>query len=155
MDSKNLDDFISIGIRIGVFTEIIPVDKRDTNLYTLTSEEQAAFRSQILTYRTTKPIYLIHSPGDEEYFGGCVSAGRGFAHITPTGDLTPCPVLNIATHNLKASSLKEGLASPLFVAIRKNENLLETNGVPCALFAHPKEVGAIANTVGAYQTNNN
>ncbi|MHA1277745.1 MAG: hypothetical protein ACTSQ8_11175 [Candidatus Helarchaeota archaeon] len=56
----------------------------------------------------TKQIFLLHSPGDEEYMGGCVSAGRGFAHITPMGDLTPCPVSNIATHNLTKASLREG-----------------------------------------------
>jgi MoaA/NifB/PqqE/SkfB family radical SAM enzyme len=154
MNSKYIDDFISLGIRIGVFTEIIPINTRGITLHMLTNEERAAFRSQILTYRATKPLYLIHSPGDEEYFGGCVSAGRGFAHITPTGELTPCPVSNIATHNLTTSSLKEGLASPLFVAIRENEHLLETNGVPCALFGHPKEIEVIVDTVGAYQTNN-
>lgn len=119
----------------------------------LTPGEREKFRAQMLLYRETKPIYIIHSPGDEEYFGGCVSAGRGFAHITPAGDLTPCPISNIATHNLTTSSLREGLASPLFVEIRENEHLLETEGLPCALFAHPKEVEVLAKAVGAYRTN--
>jgi len=48
---------------------------------------------------------LIHSPGDEVLFGGCLSAGRGFAHVAPNGDLTPCPVSLLATHNLKISNL--------------------------------------------------
>ncbi|MDD1777757.1 MAG: hypothetical protein LUQ65_06260, partial [Candidatus Helarchaeota archaeon] len=95
---------------------------------------------------------LIHSPGDEELMGGCVSAGRGFAHITPSGDLTPCPVSNIATHNLTRSSLRQGLLSPLFKAIREQEHLLETEGTPCALFAHPEEVAALAKEVCAYRT---
>ena len=104
----------------------------------------------MLEYRENKPIYLIHSPGDEKFFGGCVSAGRGFAHITPAGDLTPCPVSNIATHNLLRSRLSDALDSPLFHEIRKNEHLLETEGLPCALFAHPREVAALAKAVGAY-----
>ena len=118
----------------------------------LNSEERARFRSQILNYRATKNIYLVHSPGDEEYFGGCVSAGRGFAHVTPTGDLTPCPVSNIATHNLTKEKLRDGLLSPLFRKICENEHLLETDGMPCALFAHPKEVDELARSVGAYRT---
>jgi len=81
----------------------------------LKPEERREFRAQILKFRSTKPIFIIHSPGDEEYFGGCVSAGRGFAHITPAGDLTPCPVSNIATHNLTNSTLREGLASPIYI----------------------------------------
>jgi len=82
-----------------------------------------------------------------------VSAGRRFAHVTPAGDLTPCPVSNIATHNLSSSTLRDGLASPLFREIRENEHLLETDGMPCALFAHPKEVEELAKSVGAYRTN--
>ncbi|UCH87959.1 MAG: radical SAM protein [Thermoplasmata archaeon] len=118
----------------------------------LTAAERAEFRAKILSFRKNKPIYIVHSPGDEEFFGGCVSAGRGFAHITPSGDLTPCPVSNIATHNLTKSSLTEGLASPLFKEICANEHLLENGDTPCALFAHPKEVDELAKAVGAYRT---
>jgi len=125
--------------------------KNDHSLL-LKSEERREFRAQILKIRSTKPIFIIHSPGDEEYFGGCVSAGRGFAHVTPAGDLTPCPVSNIATHNLINSTLREGLASSLFKEICKNEHLLETEGMPCALFDHPEEVSALAKLVGAYKT---
>jgi hypothetical protein len=81
-----------------------------------------------------------------------VSAGRGFAHITPMGDLTPCPVSNIATHNLTKAPLRTALASPLFQRIRDSEHLLETEGMPCALFAHPREVDELADEVGAYRT---
>ncbi len=132
--------------------ETINWDTKNDHLLMLTPEERAEFRAQMLNYRETKPIYIVHSPGDEEYFGGCVSAGRGFAHITPTGDLTPCPVSNIATHNLTTTTLREGLESPLFEEIRENEHLLETEGIPCALFAHPKEVDDLAESVGAYRT---
>jgi len=40
----------------------------------------------------------------------------------------------------------------LFSEIRANEHLLETEGMPCALFAHPKEVDELAESVGAYKT---
>ena len=119
----------------------------------LNPDERCRLRETMLEYRQTKPIYIVHSPGDEEYFGGCVSAGRGFAHVTPKGDLTPCPVSNIATHNLIKDSLRDGLASTLFKRICEDEHLLETDGLPCALFAHPKEVNELARSVGAYRTN--
>ncbi len=168
MKEKNIDYLINQGIRLGVFLEYIPLtpgfdpqnDSADDlnkfendHLLMLTSEERIKFRDQILKYRSEKSIYIIHSPGDEENHGGCVSAGRGFAHITPNGDLTPCPVSNVATHNLTKSTLQEGLACSLFEEIRKNEHLMENEGTPCALFAHPKEVEALARAVGAYRTN--
>ena len=178
MDATQLDRFIARGVRLGFFIEYIPttpeyeylsqlessgsgirgaskMNERAVNgdhALMLTREERAMFREHILRYRAAKPIYLIHSPGDEEFFGGCVSAGRGFAHVTPAGDLTPCPVSNVATHNLLTSSLREGLASPLLKEIRANEHLLETEGTPCGLFAHPKEVEALARAVNAYRT---
>jgi len=157
MDPENIDLLISQGIRIGTFIEYIPLTPTHTtgdsdHDLMLTSKERKLFRSQMLSYRDSKSIYIVHSPGDEEFFGGCVSAGRGFAHITSMGDLTPCPISNIATHNLTTSTLREGLASPLFTEIRANDHLLETEGMPCALFAHPKEVDELAESVGAYKT---
>jgi len=162
MNPENIDNLIKQNIRMLFLIEYIPqtplpltkTESTDHSLL-LEPEERREFRAQVLKFRSTKPIFIIHSPGDEEYFGGCVSAGRGFAHITPAGDLTPCPVSNIATHNLTNSTLREGLASPLFKEICKSEHLLETEGMPCALFAHPEEVSALAKLVGAYKTDLN
>jgi MoaA/NifB/PqqE/SkfB family radical SAM enzyme len=179
MDSAMLDDFVKQGVRLGFFIEYIPTapgsadahqpssccpanpnedsmssaSAADDHALMLSRDERELFRAHVLQYRASNPLYLIHSPGDEEFFGGCVSAGRGFAHVTPTGDLTPCPVSNVATHNLGSSTLSQGLASPLFRLIRENEHLLETEDSPCGLFAHPKEVDELARAVGAYRTN--
>jgi len=150
MEPKNIDDLISKGVRLALLLEYIPVDN-DIELM-LTENESIEFRKMVLHYRETKQIFLIHSPGDEEYMGGCVSAGRGFAHVTPLGDLTPCPVSNIATHNLTKSTLKDGLKSQLFKIIRENEHLLETNGSPCALFSHPEELNNLVKKVKTYRT---
>jgi len=154
IEEKAIDNLIEQGIRIGFFLEYIPTKPGGIESYLMLSdEERATFRKMILKNRKEKKIYLVHSPGDEELMGGCVSAGRGFAHVTPGGDLTPCPVTNLATHNLKSSSLKQALASPFFKFIRENEGLLETEGVPCALFAHQEELQKIVKNVGAYTAN--
>jgi MoaA/NifB/PqqE/SkfB family radical SAM enzyme len=150
MESKNIDDLISKGVRLTFLLEYIPVDN-DIELM-LTENESKEFRKKVLHYRETKQIFLIHSPGDEEYLGGCMAAGRGFAHITPSGDLTPCPISNIATHNLTTSTLRDGLKSQLFKIIRENKHLLEINRSPCALFSHPEEVNNLVKKVKAYKT---
>ncbi len=150
MNPDLIDELIEKGIRIAFFIEYISSDPQIDSSLMLTTSQRALFRKRMLEYRAEKKIYLIHSPGDEELFGGCVSAGKGFAHVTPYGDLTPCPVSNVATHNLKTDSLKDGLASDLFRLIRENEHLLETEGTPCALFAHQAEVKKLAGRVGAY-----
>ena len=161
MAKENLDYYVKLGVIVGVFIEYIPVMSENLTGETcgsydkrlmLSPAERAEFRERVLEYRRDNSLYVIHSPGDEDYFGGCVSAGRGFAHITPSGDLTACPVSNLATHNLSESSFRDGLASPLFEAIRENEHLLTNEDTPCALFGHPEEVMAIARSVGAYAT---
>ena len=170
MEDENLDYFIDRGAKLGFFTEYIPTDEGgsasvsrspmgDLNVTTgeeseavLKSEERKSFREKILYYKANKSLFIIHSPGDEELFGGCVSSGKGFIHVNPYGDLTPCPVSDIATHNMKKASLKEGLSSPLFVEIRENEGMLENGDGPCALFSHQKELEELRRKVGAYKT---
>jgi MoaA/NifB/PqqE/SkfB family radical SAM enzyme len=163
MTPENLDLFVELGVLVGVFIEYIPMMHEnltgtghqfltDKSELMLTAVERDEFRSKVLEYRRENSFYVIHSPGDEDYFGGCVSAGRGFAHVTPSGDLTACPVSNLATHNLSTASFRDGLASPLFTAIRENEHLLTNEDTPCALFGHPDEVREIAESVGAYTT---
>lgn len=163
MQKENLDHYVKLGVLVSVFIEYIPVmaenltgdscGSYDKSLM-LSPEERAEFHARVLEYRKKNSLYVIHSPGDEDYFGGCVSAGRGFAHVTPQGDLTACPVSNLATHNLSTSSFRDGLASPLFTTIRENEHLLTNEDTPCALFGHPEEVQEIARAVGAYSTDN-
>ncbi|MDP2901037.1 MAG: hypothetical protein Q8O47_08720, partial [Candidatus Bathyarchaeota archaeon] len=82
----------------------------------------------------------------------CVSAGRGFAHVTPRGDLTPCPVSNLATHNLSKSTLREGLSSPLFSRLRESDLLNSGHATACALASRQDEVEEIARSVGAYRS---
>lgn len=176
MDEANVDAVTDLGVRLGVFIEYIPdtpsiadalgrscpglsefltdigeTPPGDADL-TLSREEQGTFRRRILDYRGRKPIYIIHSPADEAFFGGCVSAGRGFAHVTPTGDLTPCPVSNLATHNLSKSTLREGLSSPLFSRLRESDLLNSGHATACALASHQKETEEIARSVGAYRS---
>jgi len=152
MTNTSLDQLITQGVRFGFFIEYIPASLLPNDLLGLSKDERIAFRAKIMEYRAEKSIYLVHSPGDEEFFGGCISAGRGFAHVTPEGDLTPCPVSNIATHNLTEASLGDGLNSPLFQRIRESEHLNENGDTPCALFAHPHEVEELAQVMRAYRT---
>nr|MDO8088707.1 radical SAM protein [Candidatus Sigynarchaeum springense] len=150
MDPGHVDGLIEGGIRLAFFMEFIPPAPGHPLM--LSETQRALFRKKVLEYRRTKSLILVHSPGDEELAGGCMSAGKGFVHVTPSGDLTPCPVSDIATHNVKRSTLREGLQSDLFKRIREAGHLLEVEGAPCALYAHPDEVEMLAKEVGAYRT---
>jgi MoaA/NifB/PqqE/SkfB family radical SAM enzyme len=149
--AENLETFVKAGSGLLALIEHIPVGIGDEHLE-LSAEQRHKLRAAVVQYRSESAAYVVHSPGDEEAAGGCVSAGRGFAHITPRGDVTPCPVSNWATHNLRSSTLEAALGSEMFARIRANEALLETAGHPCALQAHPLELSALLSGLGAYQT---
>ncbi len=145
-DEKNVRDAIGAGATIGVFLEHIPVDGKDSPCSggMLTRAERKKLRSRILEYRERLPIYIVHSPGDEEFFGGCVSSGRGFVHVTPKGMLTPCPVSGFAVADLRNTRLSEALKSPMLRYIRENHGMLETGDSPCALYDKTGELSAAA-----------
>lgn len=136
-----------------MFIEQIPEAGCDSGVQ-LTLDQRQHLRRTVLDYRErqTGGAFIIHSPADEETLGGCVSAGRGFAHIAPSGDVTACPVSALATHTVRTSSLRDALSSPLFNLIRENGHLLETEGHPCGLSAHAAELEAMASGLGAYRS---
>jgi MoaA/NifB/PqqE/SkfB family radical SAM enzyme len=152
-EPRNIDELIAHSGPLAMFIEQIPTGGCESGSL-LTDEQRARFRETVVQYRdrSTNGAYIIHSPGDEEALGGCVSAGRGFAHVNPSGDVTACPVSALATHNVRTSNLREALASPLFTMIRENGHLLETEGHPCGLSAHAVELESMAKGLGAYRT---
>jgi MoaA/NifB/PqqE/SkfB family radical SAM enzyme len=149
----HIDELIAHSGPLAMFIEEIPAAGCVTG-EALSDEQRRLFRQTVVEYRDrmTGGAFIIHSPGDEETLGGCVSAGRGFAHINPSGDVTACPVSPLATHNVKSASLRDALASPLFTLIRENLHLLETEGHPCGLSAHAAELETMAQGLGAYRT---
>lgn len=76
----------------------------------------------------------VSLPGDEESFGGCLAAGRGFLHIADDGSVEACPFAPFSDASVAETSLREALDSPLMKAIReRHDELTETKG-GCALW---------------------
>lgn len=151
--ARNIDELIAHSGPLAFFIEQVPTGDHPSEPL-LTPEQRAQFREVIVAYRnrTTGGAYIIQSPDDEEALGGCVSAGRGFVHVNPSGDVTACPMSALATHNVKTSALGQALASPLFTMIRDHGHLLETEGHPCGLSAHAAELENLTKDLGAYRT---
>ncbi len=152
-EERNIDALIGRSGPLAFFIEQISIGGCDAGV-ALTAEQRVRFRETVVRYRNRKTggAYIIHSPADEEALGGCVSAGRGFAHVNPVGDVTACPVSALATHNVRTSTLHQAFASPLFAMIRADGHLLETQGHPCALFANADKLERMAAGLGAYRS---
>ena len=94
-------------------------------------------------YRKKYSALFVNVPGDEKDFGGCLSAGRGFIHVSAEGDLEPCPFAPYSDVNVKDKPLVEALQSPLLKAIRDNDNHLQENNGSCALWTHREWVRSL------------
>lgn len=88
-------------------------------------------------------MVFISFPGDEKSSGGCLAAGRGFFHINSHGGAEPCPFSPYSDMNVKDTSLREALHSPLFTALRDRNVLMEEHSGGCVLFERREIVEAI------------
>ena len=100
-------------------------------------------RSVLADYNRKFPALFIGFPGDEDTYGGCLAAGRGFVHVSPSGDLEPCPAAPVSDANLSGVSLKDALHSPFLGTIRRHHNLLTETTGGCALRANREWVQAL------------
>ena len=119
--------------KVFFFVEYVPV-KEGTEDLLPTEKQRAGMTDLVRTLRSRFHALFIVFPGDEEKYGGCMSAGRGFVHVGPDGSIEPCPFAPYSDSNLTDTSLKAALQSDFLKAIRQNHHeLVETSG-GCALW---------------------
>jgi MoaA/NifB/PqqE/SkfB family radical SAM enzyme len=95
------------------------------------------------SFRKKWPALFISVPGDEDDVGGCLSAGRGFVHVSAGGDVEPCPFAPYSDANLRRVSLKRALQSEFLKAIRDNSGEIHETGAGCALWVQRKWVQSL------------
>ncbi len=123
------------GARVFTYVEYVPMAPGTENLV-LTHEQKKTLQAVLADFNQKFPALFIGFPGDEDTYGGCLAAGRGFVHVSPSGDLEPCPAAPYSDANLSAVPLREALQSRLLGRLRgKPEFLAETEG-GCALRAN-------------------
>ncbi|UYP44962.1 GTP 3',8-cyclase [Candidatus Lokiarchaeum ossiferum] len=133
MSPEFVESIIGYGSRLFFYVDYVPIQEGTENL--MLSIEQAQQITNIsASYKKKYSKLFVAFPGDEEKLGGCLSAGRGFLHISPEGRIEPCPFAPYSDINLKDHSLQEALRSKFLKEIRDNHSqLLETQG-GCALW---------------------
>jgi len=123
------------GARVFTFVEYVPMAPGTENLI-LTNEQKKTLQAVLADFNRKFPALFISFPGDEDTYGGCLAAGRGFVHVSPSGDLEPCPAVPYSDATLVQMPLKAALQSRLLGRLRgKLEFLTETEG-GCALRAN-------------------
>jgi MoaA/NifB/PqqE/SkfB family radical SAM enzyme len=130
------------GCRLFFFVEYIPIEEGSGD-WVLSETQKRELERITVGFRSEFPAEFIAFPGDEEQYGGCLAAGRGFIHVGPDGGLEPCPFAPYSDVNLNRVSLTEALRSPFLSAIRENHgNLTETRG-GCALWTNREWVRSL------------
>lgn len=122
------------GCRVVIFVEFVPVTEESRELAP-GDKEREVLTSEMERLRTEHPeMVYVSFPGDEKSSGGCVAAGRGFFHINSHGGAEPCPFSPYSDINVRSSSLREALHSPLFTALRDGGILLDDHEGGCVLY---------------------
>jgi MoaA/NifB/PqqE/SkfB family radical SAM enzyme len=137
-------ELINSGCRLFFYVEYIPVEE-GTEHCAPTIQQRAFLVELMKDLGEQFPGLFITFPGDEEAFGGCLSSGRGFVHVNPSGDLEPCPFAPYSDTNLKDTPLKDALRSKLLAQIRKDHSKLEETRGGCALWENRDWVKGLLN----------
>ena len=141
-DEKFIKQLVDSGCKFFMLVEYTPVTPGTEN-WVLSEEQKANVISVRNSFRKKYPALFIALPWDEDEIGGCLSAGRGFVHISPEGNVEPCPFIPYSDTNLKSMPLKDALQSKMLKTIRENHGeLKEIKG--CALWEKREWVQSLA-----------
>ena len=72
-----------------------------------------------------------------------IQAASRFFHINSHGGAELCPFSPYSDVNIKNTSLKEAMHSPLFTALRSGEILMEDHAGGCVLYERREQVEAL------------
>ncbi|MCR5773509.1 MAG: radical SAM protein [Lachnospiraceae bacterium] len=141
------DDFINEladrGCKAVIYVEFVPVTEESEELAP-GEAERYYLNTEIARLREERPeMVYISFPGDEKSSGGCVAAGRGFFHINSHGGAEPCPFSPYSDVNIKNTSLREAIHSPLFVALQSGDILLDDHDGGCVLYEKREQVESL------------
>jgi MoaA/NifB/PqqE/SkfB family radical SAM enzyme len=126
-------DLVAAGCRFFLYIEYTPTVE-GTEDWTLTPDQRAAVQAGLPEWRARHRALFIAVPWDEDDVGGCLSAGRGFVHVNPRGDVEPCPFAPFSDVSLRRAALKDALKSELLEEIRRRPQLSRETGEGCILW---------------------
>ena len=141
-DGNFVEKLFNAGCKLFMLVEYTPV-KEGTEDWVLSETQRSELIKRRDLFRAKYRAAFIALPWDEEEIGGCLSAGRGFVHISSEGDVEPCPFVPYSDVNLEGTTLREALQSRMLKTIRENHRQLrETGG--CALWERREWVKSLA-----------
>lgn len=133
------------GCKVVIFVEYVPAQEGTDNLVLNDDEIQRLKESLDVLREAVPQMVMLSFPGDEEEMGGCLAAGRGFFHISPTGKAEPCPFSPFSDTSVLEVGVKGALQSPLFRKLQLARLVGGEHHGGCTLFEHREEVESLLN----------
>ena len=136
------------GCQVVIFVEYVPIAPGSAGL--APAEYERLFMSKRLEELRAdfSQMLFISFPGDELASGGCLASGRGFFHISPSGQAEPCPFSPYSDTDVRDKTLIQALSSPLFKSLREGACLEGSHSGGCVLFEKEDEVKKIVGGMG-------
>ena len=135
-----LDALVEKGCKLVIFVEYVPVTEDSRRL--ALGEAERTYMAEAMN--RLRGVYdeavLLSFPGDELSMGGCMAAGREFFHINSHGGAEPCPFSPYSDVNIKDTSLREAIGSPLFRALQEQGLLSGEHIGGCVLYERRAQV---------------
>ena len=139
-----IGDLVRKGCRLAIFIEFVPVTEEARHLAPGDAEREYLAKAMETLRQNFTEAVLLSFPGDELAMGGCMAAGREFFHINSHGGAEPCPFSPYSDINIRDTSLKEAIRSPLFRKLQEQGLLSGEHVGGCVLYEKREQVEAIA-----------
>ncbi|MGA2192312.1 MAG: radical SAM protein [Nitrospirota bacterium] len=147
-----IEMLIDKGCTVGWFFTYVPIGREPNIDLMPTPVQRAELRESVWRFRNTKPILLADFWNDGQLVGGCLAGGRKYFHVNANGDIEPCVFCHFAVDNIRNTTIKDALMSPLFTTIREKHKENENRLTPCILIDKPEYVREAVLISGARPT---
>lgn len=147
-----IDDMLDCGSFLQNYFLYIPVNGRADFSLMVTPEQRDHLRRQVIYFRSTKPMFFLDFWNDGPHVQGCIAGGRRYFHLNAKGDIEPCVYTHVAVDNIRNTTLKQALNSPLFQSIRKRQPHNPNHLRPCMIIDNPHVMREIIDEIKPYFT---
>ncbi len=150
LTEKYLDELIDRNVLYAWYYIYRPAGQCPNTQLALTAEQIIRLRRFLVEMRSKKPIVLVDSYWDHDGNALCPAATGISHHISPYGDIEPCPPIQFS-----AESIRDGEVGPLvrdsaFLAQFRKTIAQKTRG--CILLEDPDALATLVESAGAHDS---
>ena len=146
-----IDRLIEMGVMYAWYHIYRPVGPEACPELALSPEEQLRARQFVVDMRASKPIVMVDAYYDGEGNALCPAATGFTHHISPWGDIEPCPVIQLATDSIHDERpLDETFAQSEFLSDFRDLAAASTQG--CIVLERPDLLRRLAERHNARDT---